>query len=190
MSTNDGHRGTTRRYSNAFKRQVVESVEQEGYSQQQAADLYGCSQESVRRWIKKFGKNHLLNKVVRIQTMDEASRIDELKQQITKLKQALADAHMDRELTESRLEIACQKLDIDPEEFKKNMETSNNNEWKESTYDHKRTVPAGADLPAGLLSSTKPPQKATDQPSAGSAMGTHRAGQTPANGRPQALPPA
>lgn len=118
MSTNN-HRGTTRRYSDAFQRQVVEAVEEEGYSQQQAADLYGCSQESVRRWIKKFGKNHLLNKVVRIQTMDESRRIDELKQQIAQLKQALADAHMDRNLTESRLEIACQKLDIDPQEFKK-----------------------------------------------------------------------
>lgn len=118
MSTNN-HRGTTRRYSDAFQRQVVEAVEEEGYSQQQAADLYGCSQESVRRWIKKFGKNHLLNKVVRIQTMDESPRIDELKQQIAQLKQALADAHMDRKLTESRLEIACQKLDIDPQEFKK-----------------------------------------------------------------------
>lgn len=118
MSTNN-HRGTTRRYSDAFQRQVVEAVEEEGYSQQQAADLYGCSQESVRRWIKKFGKNHLLNKVVRIQTMDESRRIDELNQQIAQLKHALADAHMDRKLTESRLEIACQKLDIDPQEFKK-----------------------------------------------------------------------
>lgn len=119
MSTNNDHRGTTRRYSDAFQRQVVESLEQEGYSQQQAADLYGCSQESVRRWIKKFGKNYLLNKVVRIQTMDEASRLDELKQQIAKLKQALADAHMDQTMLESYFELACQRLDIDPEEFKK-----------------------------------------------------------------------
>lgn len=119
MSTNNDHRGTTRRYSDAFQRQVVEAVEEEGYSQQQAADLYGCSQESVRRWIKKFGKNHLLNKVVRIQTMDESRRLDELKQQIAKLKQALADAHMDQTMLESYFELACQRLDIDPEEFKK-----------------------------------------------------------------------
>lgn len=119
MSTNNTHRGTTRRYSDAFKRQVVESVEQEGYSQQQAADLYGCSQESVRRWIKQYGKNHLLNKVVRIQTMDEADRIKELTEEIKKLKAALADAHIDQTISESYFELACQRLGVDPEEFKK-----------------------------------------------------------------------
>ena len=118
MSTQN-YQGTTRKYSDAFQRQVVEAVEQEGYTQQAAADLYGCSQQSVRRWIKKFGKNHLLNKVVKIQTMDEASRIEELKKQVTDLKQALADAHLDQKLAESRLEIACRELDIDPEQFKK-----------------------------------------------------------------------
>lgn len=112
-------RSTTRRYSQAFKRQVVESVEQEGYTQTQAANHYGCAQESVRRWIKKFGKNHLLNKIVRIQTMDETSRINELTGQVEQLKAALADAHMDQKLTESRLKLACRRLDIDPDEFKK-----------------------------------------------------------------------
>lgn len=118
MSTKK-HRGTTRRYSDAFKRQVVEAVEAEGYTQTEAAELYGCSQGSVRQWIKKFGKNHLLNKIVRIQTMDESSRISELNKQIEELKVALADAHIDQKLAESRLKVACQKLDVDPEEFKK-----------------------------------------------------------------------
>lgn len=112
-------RGTTRRYSNAFKRQVVESVEQEGYTQNQAAQLYGCSQPSVRRWIKQFGKNHLLNKIVRIQTMDESTRIEELTNQVDKLKKALADAHIDQKLAESRFKLACKELDVDPEVFKK-----------------------------------------------------------------------
>src|SRR5699024_5619672 len=91
----------------------------EGYTQRQAAQHYGCAQESVRRWIKQFGRNHLLNKVVRIQTMDETSRIKELDKQVEQLKAALADAHMDQKLTESRLKIACRQLDIDPDEFKK-----------------------------------------------------------------------
>lgn len=119
MSTKS-HRGTTRRYSDAFKRQVVESVEQEGYTQTQAAAHYGCAQESVRRWIKEFGKNHLLNKVVNIQTMDETSRIEELTNQVKLLKQALADAHIDQKLTEAQLKLACQQLKVEPEAFKKN----------------------------------------------------------------------
>ena len=118
MSTKT-YRRTTRRYSDAFKRQVVESVEQEGYTQQQAANHYGCAQESVRRWIKQFGKNHLLNKVVRIQTMDESNRINELTNQVEKLKQALAETHIDQKLAENRFKLACRELDIKPETFKK-----------------------------------------------------------------------
>lgn len=118
MSTKN-HQGTTRRYSDAFKRQVVESVEQEGYTQAEAANLYGCAQESVRRWIKQFGKNHLLNKVVKIQTMDETSRIKELTDQVSQLKEALADAHLDQKMAQTWLELACQQLDESPEEFKK-----------------------------------------------------------------------
>ena len=54
--------------------------------------------------------------------MDEAARIKELTEEINKLKAALADAHMDQKLTESRLEIACRRLDEDLEEFKKKHE--------------------------------------------------------------------
>ena len=122
MSTKS-YRGTTRRYSDAFKRQVVEAIEEEGYTQQHAAELYGCALASIQRWIKEYGKNHLLNKVVRIQTMDEANRINELNQQITKLKQALADAHIDQKLAENHLKIACRQLDIELAEFKKKHDT-------------------------------------------------------------------
>lgn len=118
MSTKATNR-TVRRYSDAFKRQVVEQIEEGTYTQPEAAEVYGCSQSSIHRWLKQHGKHHLLNKVVRIQTMDEQDRIQELTQQIDQLKQALADAYMDQQLTEARLELACQRLGIDVEEFKK-----------------------------------------------------------------------
>lgn len=121
MSTKTDN-NTSRRYSDAFKRQVVEAIEAEGYTHPQAAELYGCSQSSIHRWLKKYGKNHLLNKVVRIQTMDETDRIGELNQQIAELKEALADVHLDQKVTENRLKIACRQLGIDPEEFKKKHE--------------------------------------------------------------------
>lgn len=119
MSTNNSYQGTTRRYSDAFKRQVVEQIEEGDYTQPQAAQVYGCSQSSIHRWLKEYGKNHLLNKVVRIQTMDETDRIKALTEQVDQLKAALADAYMDQKLTEARLELACRRLGIDCEEFKK-----------------------------------------------------------------------
>lgn len=118
MST-QSYKGTIRRYSDAFKRQVVEAIEQEGYTHPQAALRYGCSEASIHRWVKRYGKNHLLNKIVRIQTMDEADRIAELTEQVNKLKTALADTHLDQAMAESYFELACKRLGVDPEAFKK-----------------------------------------------------------------------
>lgn len=111
------------RYSEAFKHQVIEQIEDGTYTHNQAAKVYGCSQSTIHYWLKKYGKNHLLNKVVRIQTMDEASRMQQLESQVSELKQALADAHIEQKLTERFLELACRKMGMDPQEFKKKENT-------------------------------------------------------------------
>lgn len=111
------------RYSESFKLQVIEQIEQGTYTHNQAARVYGCSQSSIHGWLKKYGKNHLLNKIVRIQTMDEASRIEQLEKIIARLKESLADAHLEQKLTESFLELACRELGMDPQEFKKKENT-------------------------------------------------------------------
>lgn len=111
------------RYSEAFKRQVIEQIEQGTYTHNQAARVYGCSQSSIHGWLKKYGKNHLLNKIVRIQTMDEASRIQQLEKQVARLKESLADAHIEQKLTDSFLDLACRELGIDPQEYKKKENT-------------------------------------------------------------------
>ena len=109
------------RYSEAFKLQVIEQIEEGSYTHTQAARIYGCSQSTIHGWLKKYGKNHLLNKVVRIQTMDETDRIKQLESQITELKENLADAYVDQKLSESYLKLACQQLGIDEQEFKKKV---------------------------------------------------------------------
>lgn len=114
---------TSVRYSEAFKRQVIEQIEQGTYSHNQASRVYGCSQSTIHGWLKKYGKHHLLNKIVRIQTMDEASRIQQLERQVAQLKESLADAHIEQKLTESYFELACRELGTDPQEFKKKEPT-------------------------------------------------------------------
>ena len=65
------------RYSECFKQSVVSEVEKNGLSIQQARDHFGIKGTStIQLWLKKYGRNHLLNKVVRVETRDE---IDELK---------------------------------------------------------------------------------------------------------------
>lgn len=58
---------------------MIEQIENGLYSHNQAAKVYGCSQSTIQSWLRKYGKNHLLNKVVHIQTMDEVSYSTALK---------------------------------------------------------------------------------------------------------------
>ena len=111
------------RYSEAFKLQVIEQIENGTYSHNQASRVYGCSQSTIHGWLKKYGKHHLLNKIVRIQTMDEVSRIQQLEKQVAQLKESLADAHIEQKLTESYFELACRELGTDPQKFKKKEPT-------------------------------------------------------------------
>ena len=83
------------RYSISFKQKVVKEIEEEGLTVQSASRRYGIKGgETVQKWIKKFGKFHLLNTMMRIETMDEKDRIKQLEEENKKLKLALADSTM------------------------------------------------------------------------------------------------
>lgn len=111
---------TFNRYSQAFKQKVIEEIESGGVSISKAMEIYdirGCG--TIPSWIKRFGKNHLLNKVVRIEMKDEADKIKQLKKEKTKLESALAKAHLKILSLESIIESAEEDLGI---ELKKSTE--------------------------------------------------------------------
>ncbi len=120
------------RYSMAFKRQVVASLEAGRFrSIEQARQHYGIGGAmTVRRWLKQLGKNHLIPKVVRVEKPDEANQVRELKKQIRQLKQALGETQLRNVLNESFLEIACEKLGQDVEAFKKKADTKRSTDPK------------------------------------------------------------
>jgi len=113
------------RYSLAFKREVVAELEAGRFrSMQEARQHYGIGGAmTVRRWLERFGKNHLIPKVVRVEKPDEADRIRQLKQEICQLKQALGETQLRNVLQESFLAIACEQLGQDVEAFKKKAAT-------------------------------------------------------------------
>lgn len=115
---------TVYHYSLAFKLQVLDQIERGVYSQKQAAIIYGCSATAIHKWIKRYGKNHLLNKVVKVSTMQERDDFKALKAQVAELKAALADAHMDHKLDSLFLELACKELGVELDTFKKKVPTS------------------------------------------------------------------
>jgi len=110
---------TTLRYSISFKQKVVKEIEEEGLGVYLAARRYGIQGGStVQRWIKQFGKNHLLNKIVRVEMKDEKDRIKELEAEIKKLKIALADTTMEKHSLETLIEIVNEHYETD---VKKNL---------------------------------------------------------------------
>ena len=88
--------GLTIRTSTAFKLKVVTEIESGKYTIAQAARVYAITgAETIPNWIKRLGKNHLLNKVVRIEMKDEKDKIKDLKNQIKVLERALAQNQVD-----------------------------------------------------------------------------------------------
>ncbi len=67
------------RYSEAFKRHVVKEIEEGKF-------------RTFKEARKKYGKEHLLLKTVRIEMPDEQNTIKQLKKKIKQLEKALADA--------------------------------------------------------------------------------------------------
>jgi transposase-like protein len=111
----------TYRYSEAFKRQVVEQLESGVLSSiTQARRRYGIKGVgTVENWVKRLGKNHLLCKVVRVETPDERHEIERLRKQVRNLEHALAQTRMSQLLAEAQFEVLCRQQGVDPEAQKK-----------------------------------------------------------------------
>jgi len=113
------------RYSVAFKHQVVADLEAGRFrSILAASEHYGIrGAQTIRKWLKRFGKNHLIPKVVRVEMPDEADQIRQLKKQIRQLQEVLGKTQLENVMNESFLEIACEQLGVAMEEFKKKTPT-------------------------------------------------------------------
>lgn len=106
-----------RRYSEAFKQQVVSEIENGHLTQAEAARKYDiCHRRLVHYWVKRSGKTHLLRKVVRIEMPDEIKPQDiikQLKAEKQQLESALAQSHLKNELLETMIDLAEEHYGID-----------------------------------------------------------------------------
>jgi transposase-like protein len=112
---------TTIRYSEAFKQQVIEQLASGKFSSvPEASRAYGITGAgTIYSWLKKYGREDLLSRRIRVETMDEINQLKQAKQRIRELEAALADAHIDHCLEHAFLEIACERLNTDLTDFKK-----------------------------------------------------------------------
>ena len=112
------------RYSEAFKRKVVEELEKgELRNQAEARERYGIGGNcTIHRWIRRYGKNHLLSKVVKVESMKERDRVKQLKRRIRELEKALSETKVEQVLDRAYFEILCEDMGIeDPEGYKKKL---------------------------------------------------------------------
>ena len=109
------------RYSEAFKHQVISELESgKFFGPLAAARAYGIrGAETVSRWLRKYGRSDLMPRRVTITTMAEQDQTKDLKKRVRDLEKALADTHMKELVGEAYLEIACKRLGLEVEEFKK-----------------------------------------------------------------------
>ena len=114
-----GHPKVVTRYSEAFKLQVVREMEKDGLSQATIQRKYDIpSNNTIRNWLKKYGKQHLYAKVVRGEKIDERNRIKRLEQEKRELEKALAQTQIKLLAMESLVEVANEHYHTD---LKKNF---------------------------------------------------------------------
>jgi len=110
----------TYRYSDCFKRKVVEEVSR-GSSISQVSRRYGIKGGStVRSWLKRYGREDLLNEIIYVKMRTESDRIKELEEENRSLKLALADATLACNALEGLVEVANKHYGVD---LKKNFAT-------------------------------------------------------------------
>ena len=126
---------TTFRYSEAFKRKVVEDYESgvfDGITE--CRRHYGIKGSgTIFDWLKKYGKNYKSGKVVRVELMNERDRIKELELELKRTKKALAETRVAEVMNQAYFELLCEQQGIcDVEEFKKKVESKLLDEQKRS----------------------------------------------------------
>lgn len=107
------------RYSKSFKLQLVREVEDGKLcvaAVQRKYNIKGAA--TVMRWVRQMGSGKH-GKVVRVERGDEVDEKGRLRMELRRVKEALADAHVDLALEKAFLEVACEELDQSLEAFKK-----------------------------------------------------------------------
>ena len=103
-----------KRYSLAFKQKVVSEIESGKFRLSQVRKIYdiggGCT---VYNWLRKLGKNHLIEKIVRIEMKDEKDKLKELQQKIQQLESALAQTQLKLLMSEAMIESVEAHYQID-----------------------------------------------------------------------------
>ena len=65
--------------------------------------------ETVMRWVRQFGSGRY-GKVIRVEKAGEVNEAAQLRQELRRVKEALADTHMELALEQAYLSVACGEM--------------------------------------------------------------------------------
>jgi len=103
-----------KRYSLAFKQKVVSEIESGKFSLSQVRRIYDIGGgNTVYNWLRKLGKGHLIEKIVRIEMKDEKDKLKELQQKNQQLESALAQTQLKLLMYEALIESVETHYQID-----------------------------------------------------------------------------
>ncbi len=102
-----------RRYSQAFKRQVVEEYEA-GRSAAELQQKYGVGGKmTIKRWVKEYGRAAYRAEMVHIQTVEDQLEVKALRARLAQLEGALTESVLEARMLRTTLDLASQSLQID-----------------------------------------------------------------------------
>ena len=99
------------RYSDAFKLKVVQDIEKGKLTISEARRLYEINgTNTVYRWLRKYGKNDLIQKVVRIEMKDEKSQLKKKDERIRELESVIASLTLHNICLQSYVDVVNENI--------------------------------------------------------------------------------
>jgi hypothetical protein len=71
----------------------------------------------VQRWLRKYGRGHLLNKLIRVAIMEERDELKRLLEELKALKLAYADLALAHKCSEKCIEVADEMFGMDLKKY-------------------------------------------------------------------------
>ncbi len=107
------------RYSQGFKMQCVREVEAGAACAFAVGRKYKVKGAgTVMRWVRQLGSGRY-GKIIRVERVQEVNEAGQLRSELRRVKEALADTHLALALEQGFLAVACEELGQSLESFKK-----------------------------------------------------------------------
>lgn len=112
------------KYSESFKQKVVTEIANGKFSSNQEAGMaYGIKgATTIRRWVKKYGRDDLLPRVIRVESETDRNEVEDLKRKIKELEKTVTELAVSEVMHKAYFDIVCDQNGItDPEAMKKKV---------------------------------------------------------------------